>query len=54
MINGNTEGAGVDFTETPVAELYGSNCFSNTVMKEMLPQHIYNEVVAIQKAPEPK
>ncbi|MCL2094104.1 MAG: glutamine synthetase III [Treponema sp.] len=40
---------GIDFTETPLAELYGSNCFSNTVMKERLPGNIYQEVVAVQK-----
>ena len=39
----------IDFTETPLAALYGSNCFSNTVMREKLPKNIYKEVVAIQE-----
>ena len=39
---------GVDFTETPVTELYGSNCFSNTVMRERLPSNIYREVASVQ------
>ncbi|MDR3276514.1 MAG: glutamine synthetase III [Treponema sp.] len=39
---------GIDFTETPVAELYGSNCFSNAVMRERLPKDIYKEIVAVQ------
>ena len=38
----------IDFTETPVAELYGCNCFSNTVMRERLPKNIYKEIVAVQ------
>jgi glutamine synthetase len=39
---------GVDFVETPVAELYGSNSFSNAVMRERLPKNIYKEIVAVQ------
>jgi glutamine synthetase len=38
----------VDFTKTPVAEMYGSNCFSNAVMKERLPKNIYKEILAVQ------
>jgi glutamine synthetase len=38
----------VDFTKTPVAELYGSNSFSNAVMKERLPKNSYKEIVAVQ------
>jgi glutamine synthetase len=38
----------IDFTETPVAELFGSNCFSNAVMKERLPKNIYKEILAVQ------
>jgi glutamine synthetase len=38
----------VDFTETPIAELYGSNCFSNAVMRERLPKNIYKEILAVQ------
>ncbi|GAB6393283.1 MAG: glutamine synthetase (Glutamate--ammonia ligase) (GS) [Treponematales bacterium] len=39
---------GIDFIETPVTELYGSNCFSNAVMRERLPKNIYKEIVAVQ------
>ncbi|MDR3193037.1 MAG: glutamine synthetase III [Treponema sp.] len=38
----------IDFIKTPVAELYGSNSFSNAVMRERLPKEIYKEIVAVQ------
>jgi glutamine synthetase len=38
----------VDFTKTPVSELYGSNSFSNAVMRERLPKNIYKEILAVQ------
>jgi glutamine synthetase len=38
----------IDFTKTPVAELYGSNSFSNAIMRERLPKNIYKEIVAVQ------
>ncbi|MDR2095127.1 MAG: glutamine synthetase III, partial [Treponema sp.] len=38
----------IDFTKTPVAELYGSNCFSNALMRERLPKNIYKEIRAVQ------
>ncbi|MDR1420481.1 MAG: glutamine synthetase III [Treponema sp.] len=38
----------IDFTKTPVTELYGSNSFSNAVMRERLPKNIYREIRAIQ------
>ncbi|MDR1100302.1 MAG: glutamine synthetase III [Treponema sp.] len=38
----------IDFTKTPVAEMYGSNSFSNAVMRERLPKNIYKEIVAVQ------
>ncbi|MDR0721581.1 MAG: glutamine synthetase III [Treponema sp.] len=38
----------VDFTKTPVTALYGSNCFSNAVMRERLPKNIYKEILAVQ------
>jgi glutamine synthetase len=41
-------GEGVDFIRTPVAELYGSNCFSNAVMRERLPKNIYREILEVQ------
>jgi len=37
-----------DLTETPVASLYGSNCFSNAVMRERLPKNVYKEILAVQ------
>jgi glutamine synthetase len=40
----------VDFIKTPVAEVYGSNCFSNAVMKERLPKNIYKEILAVQNS----
>jgi glutamine synthetase len=38
----------IDFTETPVAEFYGINSFSNSVMRERLPKNIYREIRAVQ------
>ncbi|MDL2229638.1 glutamine synthetase III [Treponema sp. OttesenSCG-928-L16] len=38
----------IDFTKTPVTELYGTNCFSNAVMRERLPKNIYKEMTAVQ------
>ncbi|MDR2102339.1 MAG: glutamine synthetase III, partial [Treponema sp.] len=38
----------IDFTKTPVAEMYGSNSFSNAVMRERLPKNIYREIAAVQ------
>ncbi|MDR2864843.1 MAG: glutamine synthetase III [Spirochaetaceae bacterium] len=38
----------IDFSKTPVTEIYGSNCFSNAVMRERLPKNIYQEIIAIQ------
>ncbi|MEN6500443.1 MAG: glutamine synthetase III, partial [Rectinema sp.] len=37
-----------DLTENPVSSLYGSNCFSNGVMRERLPQNVYKEILAVQ------
>ncbi|GHV80041.1 glutamine synthetase [Spirochaetia bacterium] len=39
---------GINFTKTPVAEIYGSNSFSNALMKERLPKNIYKEILAVQ------
>ncbi|GMO56012.1 MAG: glutamine synthetase III [Termitinemataceae bacterium] len=38
----------IDFVKTPVAELYGSNSFSNALMREKLPKNIYKEILAVQ------
>ena len=40
--------SGPDFTRTPVAEVYGSNSFSNALMQETLPKNIYKEILAVQ------
>ncbi|MDR3325275.1 MAG: glutamine synthetase III [Spirochaetaceae bacterium] len=38
----------IDFSKTPVPEIYGSNCFSNALMRERLPKNVYKEILAIQ------
>uniref|UniRef100_A0A7C3EFA2 Glutamine synthetase type III n=1 Tax=Gracilinema caldarium TaxID=215591 RepID=A0A7C3EFA2_9SPIR len=38
----------INFVETPVPSLYGTNCFSNSVMRERLPKNIYKEILAVQ------
>jgi glutamine synthetase len=38
----------IDFFKVPIEELYGTNCFSNAVMKERLPKSIYKEILAVQ------
>jgi glutamine synthetase len=38
----------IDFSQIPVPEVFGSNCFSNAVMKERLPKNIYKEIVSVQ------
>jgi glutamine synthetase len=38
----------INFTETSVPSLYGTNCFSNSVMRERLPKSIYKEILAVQ------
>jgi glutamine synthetase len=38
----------IDFVQSPLAEIYGSNCFSNAVMRETLPKSIYKEILAVQ------
>ncbi len=37
-----------DLVENPVSSLYGSNSFSNSVMRERLPKNIYKEILAVQ------
>ena len=37
-----------DFVTTPVDELFGSNCFSDSVMRETLPPNIYREIAAVR------
>ncbi|GMO41786.1 MAG: glutamine synthetase III [Termitinemataceae bacterium] len=38
----------IDFVKTPVAQIYGSNCFSNALMRERLPKNIYKEILSVQ------
>lgn len=40
---------GIDFTRTPLHEIYGSNCFSDAEMRTRLPKSIYKEVKAVQE-----
>jgi glutamine synthetase len=37
-----------DFSKNPIENLYGTNCFSNAVMKERLPKSVYKEMLAVQ------
>ena len=37
-----------DFAGTSVTSVYGSNLFSNAVMRERLPKNVYKEVTAVQ------
>jgi len=46
----NNSGWGNSFSGHAVTELYGQNCFSNSVMREKLPKDIYNEIVAVQNS----
>ncbi|MDX9933753.1 MAG: glutamine synthetase III [Sphaerochaetaceae bacterium] len=39
----------VDFSKTSMAEIYGSNCFSDATMKEHLPKKVYEELKAVQE-----
>jgi glutamine synthetase len=38
----------INFFKVPIEELYGTNCFSNAVMKERLPKSVYKEILAVQ------
>ena len=38
----------IDFTETPLTEIYGMNSFNNAMMKERLPKSIYKELKKVQ------
>ncbi len=44
---------GIDFTTTPLHEIYGANCFSDSEMKARLPKSIYREVKAVQEGSKP-
>ncbi len=38
----------IDFTKTPVREIYGINSFGDAVMRERLPKSIYKELKSVQ------
>ena len=38
----------IDFSKISLMDVYGKNCFSDSVMKERLPSKIYNEVLSVQ------
>ncbi|MDX9800507.1 MAG: glutamine synthetase III [Spirochaetia bacterium] len=38
----------IDFTKTPLKELYGENCFNDAVMKLQLPKSTYKELKEVQ------
>jgi glutamine synthetase len=38
----------IDGSEIGLKELFGTNCFSNSVMRERLPKSVYNELVRVQ------
>jgi len=38
----------IDFSKTPVTEIYGCNSFSNAVMKEWIPKSTFKELLAVQ------
>ena len=38
----------IDFTETPLTEIYGLNSFNDTVMRERLPKSVYRELKRVQ------
>ena len=38
----------IDYTSSPVEEIYGSNSFNDKLMKEWLPKSIYKEIKAVQ------
>ena len=44
---------GIDFTTTPLHEIYGANCFSDAEMRARLPKSIYKEVKEVQDGIKP-
>lgn len=39
----------IDFTKTPLTEIYGENCFNDALMRERLPKSVYKELKEVQK-----
>ncbi len=44
MANGN-----IDFTKTPLTELYGMNQFNENIMRQRLPKPVFKELQAVQR-----
>jgi glutamine synthetase len=40
---------GIDFTKTPLNELYGRNCFSESIMRERLPKSVFKELKRVRR-----
>lgn len=38
----------IDFIKTPLTEVYGCNCFDDTIMRERLPKGVYREIKLVQ------
>ncbi len=38
----------IDFTKTPLTEIYGENCFNDALMRERLPKSVYKELKEVQ------
>ena len=38
----------IDFKKTPVTEIYGSNSFNDTVLRERLPKTVYAKLKEVQ------
>ncbi|MGE0076124.1 MAG: glutamine synthetase III, partial [Sphaerochaetaceae bacterium] len=43
----------IDFTKTLLTDMYGENCFSDSVMRERLPAKLYKELKAVQRGDHP-
>ncbi len=39
----------IDFVKTPLNDLYGENCFNDSVMRARLPKSVYRELKEVQK-----
>ncbi len=39
----------IDFTKTPLTEIYGENCFNDAIMRERLPKSVYKELKEVQE-----
>ena len=38
----------VDYSKTPLVDIYGENCFSDAVMKERLPKLVFKEFLKVK------